>query len=314
MKKRALLFIPIILSVIPLTSCKDYKYDNPKAVFRNSDTSVTGVRLKCPYQSNANRLLETNYINDIENVVIKTLNKATFKVGYSVTDSPNECLEFTCNSYVQTNTMGNAHFKVYDNGYLIYEYQYVEDLESLNLKKETFRFTFDASIAKTLFEKVNAEFDKSKVEEDRILSTLTIDNFFKTLEKQKREVILYETDGRKKGEYYDNGDVLKELKTLDYTLIEDSSFVATSYKYPVSLTNARTEKDGSYFKYEGGVASWSLSINADGESCRMDYTGRDKYNKSYRKEIYYSLNPEQALPAIEKIFTISDNLKNSTNL
>ena len=314
MKKTALLFIPIVLSVIPLTGCKDYKYDSPKAVFRNRDTSVKGVRLKCNYESKANRLLENVHINDIENVVINTLNKASFKEGVLKTDSSNECIEFNCNSYVESNIMGNAEFKVYDNGYLTYKYTYLADLENLQNKSQTFKFTFDEEIAKTLFEKVNNEFAKSKVEEDRILSTINIDNFFKTLEKQKREVYLYETGSKKKGQYYDNGDVLKELQKLDYTLLEDNSSIRSTFTYfPVAFANAHTDKNGNYFKYEGGQASWSIAINADGASSYMDYSGRDKYNKYYNLMFYYSLNPEQSLPAIENIFAISDNLKSSAN-
>lgn len=312
MKKTTLLFIPIVLSVMPLTGCKDYKFDDPKAIFRNRDTSIKGVRLKCPYVTNADSILEHTYITDIENIVVKSLNKASFKSGSLKVDDSNRFLEFSCNSYNTEKTMGSADFKVYDNGYLIYKYEYIADLENLKMNSQTFRFTFDSSIAKSLIEKVDVEFEKSKAEEDRILATLTTDNFFTTLGKRKREVTLYESSGRKKGEYYDNGDVLKELKALDYTLLDGRPDLVSS-AFPVSLANARTEKDGSYFNYEGGIASWSLSINADGTFAYMDYFGRDCFDKFYNVMRYYSLNPEQALSAIDNIFTISDNLRVSTN-
>ena len=307
MKKRALLFIPIVLSVIPLSGCKDYKFDDPGAVIRNRTNTKQGVLLTYGYESNASPL-KNNRIRDFNNVVISNLEKATFEKGRHTVSQTTRCIEFSLGSYYAHESTGVANFKLYDNGYITYTYPYWTEGKA---KVDTFHFTFDPSLAESIVDQVYEEFDIAKAEEERFIATFTLDNFFKTIKNQKSSVWLRSEDRKDKNGYFDNGEILEELKKLEYT-----PFTSESEKIDRGFWDVQySDYPGSYsgrFAYKGGNVNWNLLIGRRGEDSRWAYMslfGEDKYEKDYSLYAAYDLKTEQADSLIENARKISAGLE-----
>ena len=308
MKKIRLLFIPIVVASIPLTGCKDYKFSDPKAIIRNRSNTKQGVLLTYGYESNASTS-QQNWIRDFNNVVISNLEKATFEKGRRSFSFNTRCIEFTLGSYYTHESIGVANFKLYDNGYITYDYPYWAEGKS---KVDTFHFTFDSSLAESIVDQVYEEFDISKVEEERFISTFTLDNFFKTIEKQKSAVWLKSEDRKDKNGYFDNGGILEELKKLEYT-----PFTSESEKIDRGYWDVQySDYPGSYsgrFAYEEGKVNWSLLLGRredDSRWAHMSLFGEDKYEKNYSLFAAYDLKTEQVDTLIENARKISEGLKN----
>ena len=303
-----LLIIPFALSMLTLTGCKDYKYDNPASVIRNHSNGSKGVLLVYGYESNADSS-DNTHIRDFNNVVINNLKKATFTEGKLAVTNTNKSIKFSLGSYyTRQGSVGVANFTLYDNGYITYRYPHYKDGKAY---VDTFDFTFDASLAKSIVDQVYEEFDIAKVEEERFISTFTLDNFFKTMEKQKSSVWLKNEDRTVKTEYFDNGDILEELKKIDYTPFTSESEPVNRGIWDVDYSGYPGLYSGR-FDYEQGKVNWSLLIGRREDDSRWAYMalfGEDKYEKDYSLHAAYDLNIEQTETLITNVRKISEGLE-----
>lgn len=308
MKKSMLLIIPFALSMMTLTGCKDYKYDNPASVIRNHSNGSKGVMLVYGYESNADSS-DNVKMRDFNNVVIRNLKKATFTKGKLNVTSANKSIQFSLGSYYTSQgSIGVANFTLYDNGYITYRYPHYKDGKSY---VDTFDFTFDATLADSIISQVYEEFDLAKAEEERFISTFTIENFFKTMAKQKSSVWLRNEDRSVETEYFDNGSVLEELKKIDYTPFTSESEPVNRGVWDVIYC----DYPGSYsgrFDYEQGKVNWNLFVGKredDSGWAYMALFGEDKYEKDYSLHAAYDLDIEQTETLITNARKISEGLE-----
>ena len=292
-KKRTLLFIPLVLCCIPLTGCNDYKFDNPAAVIRNRTAKNKGVILVYGYETNPNNDIDNSYIRDFNNVVISNLKNVKFTGGKLKVSNENRSIEFSLGSYYTSQSIGVANFKLYDNGYITYTYPHPKEGSDKTVVS-TFHFTFDASIADSIVTKVYEEFDVVKEEEERFISTVTLDNFFKVMEEQKSVFSVKAVS--QNTSYIDDGTVLNELKKIEYIPFTDESERIDRAHWDLRYASYPTDYSNS-LSYEGGkIRTWNLLIGR-GETSRWAYMyffGEDRYEKDYSLHAAYNISEEQA--------------------
>lgn len=304
MKKTTLIFIPLIISCIHLTGCKDYKYDSPDGVIRNRKGDV---HLVYGYESKASSG-DRNMIKDFNNVIVNNLKDAKFTKGRSDVSSENRCVEFTLASNYSSQSIGVANFKLYDNGYITYSYPRYDGKKAVT---DTFHYKFNIELAVSVVDQVYEEFDIAKAEEERFLATITLDNFFKMLEKEKCYVAIRSEDRKQRLSYYDNGEALSALKEVDYQTFDfsekgiDMGYWDIEYcNYPVSYSRG--------IKYEGGkMYFWRLEIGqaTDFRWAVLSFDGEDCYEKNYLVNQAFALDIEQETALVKSIAKICENLK-----
>lgn len=312
MKKTSLLFIPLVLSSLSLVGCKDYKFDSPKAVIRNLTDyySKNGARLVYPYETNADNLTthgRTCYISDVDNIVLKKLKKATFEEGSVAIKESERSISFELDSYTSQNAVGDAFFQIYDNGFITYSMQYFVSVKPVNLKKEYFHFVFDAELAKSIVDEVYEEFDRAKAEEERFIWKQSPTNFINAMEKRKGVVNIYND----RTSYYDNGEILAELRKLDFTSYTKEENVSLIFNWKF-IYHDRNYSDG--VDYEGGYYNyWECAIGEDSESnkkfARFWFWGDDSFRKSYDRWTYFTLSDEQYEAFIQNTSSIAEKLE-----
>ena len=304
MRKTTLVFIPLIISCLPLAGCKDYKYDSPDGVIRNRTQEVT---LVYGYESKASSG-DKHWIKDFNSVVVTNLKKATFTKGKNSVTAENRFIEFSLGSNYSSQSIGVANFKLYDNGYITYQYPRYIDGKAVS---DTFDYTFDAELAASIIDQVYEEFDIAKAEEERFIETITLDNFFKVMKREKCSFKRRSEDRKQALKYYDNGEILAELQTIQYEPYDfsnigiDMGYWDMEYSnYPVSYTKGLDYEGGSFY-------AWRLEIGkgSDFRWAVMSFYGRDCYEKDYLFHRTFSLDIEQEEALIERTTSISERLK-----
>ena len=285
--KKKILFLPLIISMLPLAGCRDYQYDSPNAVFRNRDGKVY-VKYKLESKS------EESYIKDEDNIIINGLKNAK-GVGNlnSVFPHGGDCLEFEVSNYVKEKWACQTDFSLYPTGDLFYR---VLVPTSKSFTFTYYHYKYDASVATNIFDKMDVKFKEVQAYEQELLTNFTSNDFIDFSKDRNPTIRDYYTGV----EFNDDGRLHEELKNLSFTPIERSAipedWEGFAYRYRAFPYTERG------IEYKGTrINRWMYGFDKDGKYVIEELNFDDAYGRYFSFTNYYELDQSSGSAFIEKI-------------
>ena len=316
MKKKLLAFIPLVISVVPLTSCDKYSYSDPHKMIKNMYGS--DVHMAYPYapKKESGLLYITDKgstvveeIKDIENVIVNGFKQVkTFNKVDSIDPSSDNYILFSFHHFVSENSVSLTYFSLYDDGNLYCNlYYYVKENGDYISKGKSLYFTFDAAIAKEIYNNAYAEFDRAKEEETSFVNNeITFDGFFKNLNENAGRASFIED----RTSLEDDGRIGEEFKKLSKKV--DSNNIVTEFPiedfghmyiaYEIFDPKSEYKK---YFTYNDMTLTiWRMELNEEGTYLHFEFDGCNKYFMHFRITRLYRINPSDGLETVNNIKAI----------
>ncbi len=309
--KNKLLFIPVILTTLSLVGCNkekskpvEYKFDDPAEIIK---LFYGRARIDYPYDS----LDIMNYrdidatfsyeIRDKDNVILDGLNKVkSFERVDAINPTTEDCINFY--AYLAPETLRyQAKFTIYADGSLTYGIQRVISEDA------RYNFTFDANVAQYIIDCVKEEIEDAKKAEEELISSFTVDNFVKVINRSKyyssRRVV-------KQGNPYYVGDIENSTTVMSSILgLEYTPANISSREFGNAAIMVRTPDDYELasIKHLKTIRQSRLEFNEDGTYVELYFSVIDTYGRWLSIIKYFSIDPTKGKTAVEDMYKIFPN-------